>query len=205
MSDAKETILNAAAGLLNSYGLEAVTIRNVADSSNYGRSTVTHHFGDKDSLLSALHIAGLENFAGHILGAQFSPSHEIDNLEAQKELFNRMGAPMIDGSRNEAAAQIYIRFRDTFPGFWKLLRFRQCPDFEEVDAPMAHAVICAICGGHLEGPIGLTVDLILHQLFSLHEWISQAKPAALLRIMQQEPSLNYWLATFSDPSHRTVS
>ena len=194
----KDTIVAAAAQLLNELGLEAVTIRSVADASNYGRSTVTHHFGDKDTLLDAVHVAAIESFAKHITEANFSPAFAPKNFEAQSQLMDRIGVSSPNDSLTEAAAQIYLRFRDQYPGFWKLLRFRQCPDFTEEEAPIAHQLIVGFCGGNLEGPIGLTVDVIVHQLFSLHEWAAEAKPGAIMRIMHSEPSLNYWLAAFGN-------
>lgn len=196
MTSSKDLIVAAACKILNEFGLDAVTIRNVADTSNYGRSTVTHHFGDKDSLLDALHLIAIDTFAVHITKARFSSAFAPDDIEAQAELMNRLGVELDETSLTEAATQIYLRFRATYPGYWKLLRFRQCPDFSEAEAPVAFRMVTAFCGNPLEGPIGLTVDVIVHQLFSLHEWAAVANPAALLRIMHNEPSLNYWLSAF---------
>lgn len=194
MSESKTYILAAAGLLLNKHGLESVTIRNVAEESNYGRSTVTHHFHDKETLLDNLHIMALEAFASHIASSRFGPSYQAVDLEGQKRLRARLGADGPAESPPEPGISIYSRFRDCYPGYWRLLRFRQSPDFTESDAPTAWSLLMGACGGELDAPVGRTVDMIIHQLFALHDWVAEAKPEAVVRVLQAEPSVRYWLA-----------
>lgn len=52
-ADARRAILDAAESLLLRHGLEAVSIRRVAQRSGYTAPTLYHHFGDKNGLIDA--------------------------------------------------------------------------------------------------------------------------------------------------------
>jgi AcrR family transcriptional regulator len=194
VSDTRISILKAASELLNDDGLEAITIRHVADASNFGRSTVMHHFGDKEGLLDALHLVAL----GHISAAinntrfvHFNPQ-ATPVLEAIESLPNEF-AP---GHEPPLGISLFPRFRREYPGFWTILRFRCCPNFTRDDLPVVWDQINILTNGYIGAPIGPTVDLIVHQLLALHDWIAAAGPDDALRIVQDQPSVPYWISVF---------
>lgn len=189
MTDTKTVILQAATKLLNDDGLDQVTIRSVARASHVGRTTVMHHFKDKDGLLDALHIEAVRTLADVISSTNF------DAFGAESE-----AAPLLrelDLDQPDTAPEIgmdtYAKFRLKFPGFWEILRFRRCPSFDRDDVPEAFRLIEAAVGGPILAPIGPTVDLILHQLLSLHDWVAVATPKDALRLVKRQTSLEYWL------------
>lgn len=58
----EETILVAAAELLERVGTEGLTTRAVCTAANITAPTLYHHFGDKDGLLNALVSRGISDF-----------------------------------------------------------------------------------------------------------------------------------------------
>ncbi|WP_052699369.1 TetR/AcrR family transcriptional regulator [Hyphomicrobium sp. 99] len=61
----EDEILNAAVGLLEKDGFEAVTTRAVCQAAGVTAPTLYHHFGDKDGLLRAVVARGVETFMAH--------------------------------------------------------------------------------------------------------------------------------------------
>ncbi len=189
MTDTKSVILAAANKLLNDDGLENMTIRNVAEASHVGRTTVMHHFGDKDGLLDALHIVALRALADTIGSTRFAV---FNNDKGARSVLDELDMEQPDGVA-EIGIDTYSQFRKACPGYWEILRFRRCPNFEREAAPEVFHLIEAVVGGPLQAPIGPTVDFVLHQLLSLHEWIAVATPNDALRLMKRHSSLEYWL------------
>ena len=188
MTDTKSVILSTAAKLLNEGGLDAITIRNVAETAHVGRTTVMHHFGDKDGLLDALHLEALRVLADTIASTRFAV---IDGDEVTRSIVDGMGvSPDVPP---EMGIDTYARFQRQCPGYWEILRFRRCPNFERETVPNVYRLIEMLVDGPLEAPVGLTVDMILHQLLSLHEWISVATARDASRLMKRQTSLAYWL------------
>ena len=190
MTETKDVILQAAAKLLNDDGLlENITIRNVAEASHVGRTTVMHHFGDKRGLLDALHIVALRALAHTIATTRFAV---LSGDENARSIANQAGIAERDGAA-QIGMDTYARFRGECPGYWEILRFRRCPDFDRETVPEAYRLLEIVVDGPLQTPIGPTIDLVLHQLMSLQEWIFVATPNDAVRLIGQQPSLAYWL------------
>ena len=190
MTDTKDVILQAAAKLLNDDGLlENITIRNVAEASHVGRTTVMHHFGDKGGLLDALHIVALRALTHTIATTRFAV---VSGDENARSIADEAGMSQPDGAP-QIGMDTYARFRQECPGYWEILRFRRCPDFDRETVHEAYRLLEIVIDGPLQAPVGPTVDLVLHQLLSLHEWIFVATPKDAVRLIGQQPSLAYWL------------
>jgi AcrR family transcriptional regulator len=190
VTDTKAVILRAATKLLNDDGLEKITIRNVAGASHVGRTTVMHHFGDKQGLLDALHLVALAQLADTIASTRFAVFGDDGNAQS---ILDELDMEQPDGAP-EIGIDTYAQFRRVCPGYWEILRFRRCPNFERKEVPEVFRLIEAVVGGPLQAPIGPTVDLCLHQLLALHEWIGVATPSDAFRLMKRQTSLEYWLA-----------
>ncbi len=194
VSDTRIAILAAASELLNSQGLDAITIRNVAEVSNYGRSTVVHHFGDKEGLLDALHLVALGHISDTINNSRFVAFTDVA-VPVIKAL-EAMPDDVPDGEAIPRGIAVFARFKLEYPGFWTILRFRRCPNFSRHDLPTTWEQINILANGYVGAPIGPTVDMIMHQLLSLHDWVATASPGDALRIAQTQPSIPYWLSVF---------
>jgi len=64
-SATERSLLDAAAGLLERGGPEAVTTRAVLEEACVTAPTLYHHFGDKDGLLDALLDEGISRYFAH--------------------------------------------------------------------------------------------------------------------------------------------
>lgn len=194
VSDTRNAILAAASELLNSAGLESITIRNVGTAANFGRSTVVHHFGDKEGLLDALHLVALGDLSAAVMDSRF----EI-YTEPAKTVFDRfvgLGEELEHDDPRQPGFSLFPRFKLEYPGFWQILRFRPCPNFARDDLPEVWGLVNALADGNIGAPIGPTIDMIVHQVLALHDWVAVASPADALRIAEIQPSTAYWLSVF---------
>lgn len=99
-SELRGKILSAARDLFAERGVEAVTMRAIAQRIEYTATAIYFHFKDKADLLSALLT---EDF--HLLAAQF---HEIAEIADPIERLRR-------------AATAYVRFGHTHPNQYRLM------------------------------------------------------------------------------------
>lgn len=191
----KFEIVEAAMRLLESGGLDAVTVRSVAEASFYGRSSVTHHFGDKEGLLDALHLCAIEAYVLHLHSAKLV---KLSAANAHTRFMDQIwGGTTAPSAEPETSSSLVERFRLERPGSWELMRFRRCPEFGEAEAPMAWEYIHRATGGDLCGAsAGRTVDLIVHQVFALHEWAQEITPRNAIRLVENPPSVPYWINVF---------
>ena len=188
----KDQIRCAAFGILNTEGVDAVTIRSVAEASNYGRSTVVHHFGDKAGLLDALHIAAAEQYVTEVLR---QPLSYRSGTVAEPV----MAAAYPDPTDDDQAVSILVRleqFRANAPGGWELLRFRRCPDFDGATSPLLVDVLDTLARGGLSRHRGRAVDVFIQQILSLHEFRMELSSAENERVALASPTSTYFLNVF---------
>ena len=194
MSDTRIAILAAASDLLNRDGLEAITIRNVGGAANYGRSTVVHHFGDKEGLLDALHLVALGHFSAAVMDSRFE--FYTEPAKTLSGRFTQLDDELQGNDARQPGISLFPRFKLEYPGFWEILRFRRCPNFSRDDLPAVWGLINALAEGYIGAPVGPTIDMIMHQVLALHDWVAVASPADALRIAEVQPSVGYWISVF---------
>jgi AcrR family transcriptional regulator len=117
----EETLLQAAAALLERDGPEGVTTRAVCSAANVTAPTLYHHFGDKNGLLDALVSRGIEAF----LHQKQSVPNAGDAL-----------AGLVSGWES------FIAFALDQPRLFKLMVQRVEDRPEILDAAMAGTVAC---------------------------------------------------------------
>ncbi len=103
-------ILDAARELFVAQGVEAVTMRKVADKIGYTATTLYNHFEDKEALLRAL------------CQADFGTLHES---------FGRIGRIADPIERLRKLGQIYIEFALRYPSHYRLLFMTPHPPKDE--------------------------------------------------------------------------
>jgi AcrR family transcriptional regulator len=98
--DLRSKILDAARELFVSEGVEAVSMRKVADKIGYSATTLYNHFDDKEALLYAL------------CDADFGTLHEM---------FKKVGKIVDPVERLRKLGQTYITFALRYPGHYRFM------------------------------------------------------------------------------------
>jgi AcrR family transcriptional regulator len=132
-------ILAAAHGLLDKKGLDAVTMRGVAEAVGVTAMAIYHHFPDRDELLRAL--ADLE----------------ADRIAALFDGWPRRGAPL---ARLRRMAESYVDYAFRRPRLFAFLFLQDRPsvrrfpaDFRERRSPLLNRVADTVAEAMLEGAI----------------------------------------------------
>src|SRR3712207_9402341 len=68
-TDTRSALLDAAAGLLEGRGIEAVTLRAVGERAGVSRQAPYKHFADKEALLSVVAAGYFERLGAGVVGA----------------------------------------------------------------------------------------------------------------------------------------
>ena len=92
----RSDLLEAAAGLLEERGIEAVTLRAVGERAGVSRQAPYKHFADKGQLLSVLAARYFERLAEEMISApETTGGNPIARLEAMLEAYARvaLGSP----------------------------------------------------------------------------------------------------------------
>ena len=103
--DGRADLLAAAADYVTTHGQAALSVRAIARAAGVTHATVTHHFGSREGLLSALATQGYELLA--------------DALEAALEASNSVGKPERPGGA--ATAKAYVSFALNHPGHFDVM------------------------------------------------------------------------------------
>lgn len=78
--DARERLLDAAAACIQRYGLEKTGISDVASEAGVTRRTVYRYFADRDALISAALVRGVQDFADRaraLMAEQIDPGEML--------------------------------------------------------------------------------------------------------------------------------
>lgn len=81
----KEKILDAAVGLASRYGLEGVTIGNLAKTVGMSKSGLMFHFGNKDGLKKMIVESAVDHFTENVLRKSFKHPRGEPRLKALLE------------------------------------------------------------------------------------------------------------------------
>jgi AcrR family transcriptional regulator len=77
----RELILNAAKEIINSDGIESVTVRKIADKIEYTAPIIYHYFKDKDEIIDCIMREGYKNIIEAISIMEDSDAEPANRLE----------------------------------------------------------------------------------------------------------------------------
>lgn len=118
--DARNALLRAAAGLIETVGAAGLSLRQVAERAGLSRQAPYNHFADKEALLAEVVREGFERLGATVGGMETSP----DALAR--------------------AADAYIGFAQASPALFRLMFSRELVDLSRF--PQAAAAADAACG-----------------------------------------------------------
>lgn len=77
----KEGFVQAAKEIILREGVEAVSVRKIAQATGYSYGTIYHYFADINALLLAVKERMVEDVTVHLMSAEISPFHTIADLK----------------------------------------------------------------------------------------------------------------------------
>ena len=96
----RDRIVNAAAELMTTQGVAAVSMRDVRDAANVSGSQLTHYFGDKQSLIRAV----IEHQADAVIAVHQMPQlGRLDTFD-KLELWAKLNIESLESRNCQAAA-----------------------------------------------------------------------------------------------------
>jgi AcrR family transcriptional regulator len=164
--DTRERILDVAREMFAERGVDAVTMRAIAQRIEYTPTAIYHHFRDKDALIAELCARDYRALAHHF--------QRIGRIEDPVERLRRLGqaytefaltypnhyrfmfmtptvtkSAALDADRGNPAEDAYAMLRDTVAEGWMAGRFR--PEFTSVDqlAQIAWASVHGVVSLHI--------------------------------------------------------
>ena len=106
--DLREALIDAACGLIEEGGIEALSIRGAARQAGVSVAAPYRHFDSKEALVAAVGTEGFGRFAGEMRGA----------IEAIEDPFERL----------TAIGHVYVRFALRHPAFFQVMFSAQWGD-----------------------------------------------------------------------------
>ena len=100
--DLKQTLIDVSVDVINREGLEALSLRALANQAGVSSGAPYHHFADRNDLLATIALQGFE-------------------LLGQAMVSRRDAAPPDAGARLDAIGQAYVNFAVTHPGHFRVM------------------------------------------------------------------------------------